>query len=41
MRGLYLDTPPKPKQAKAEGLQEAVEQELEVDSRQEEENKVY
>ncbi len=38
MRGLYLNTPPKPKQAKAEELQEAEGQELEVDRSLEEEN---
>ena len=37
MKGLYLNTPPKPKQAKAEELQEAEGQELEVDGSLEEE----
>ena len=35
--GVNLNTPPKPKQAKAEELQEAEEQELEVDGSLEEE----
>ncbi len=39
MRGLYLNTPPKPKQAKTVELQEAEKLELEVDSSREEENK--
>ena len=37
VKGLYLNTPPKPKQAKAEELQEAEGQELEVDGSLEEE----
>ncbi len=37
MRGLYLNTPPKPKQAKVEELQEAEELEHEVDGSLEEE----
>ncbi len=40
MKGLYLNTPPKPKQAKAVELQEAEQQELEDDRSLEEENKV-
>ena len=39
VRGLYLNTPPKPKQAKTVELQEAEEPKLEVNSSQEEENK--
>ncbi len=31
MKGLYLNTPPKPKQARTVELQEAEQQELEVD----------
>jgi hypothetical protein len=37
VRGLYLNTPPKPKQAKAVELQEAEQHELEVDRSLEEE----
>ena len=37
MRGLYLNTPPKPKQAKEVKQQEAEELELEVDRSLEEE----
>ena len=40
MKGLYLNTPPKPKQAKAMELQEAEQHELEDDRSLEEENKV-
>ena len=40
MKGLYLNTPPKPKQAKAEELQEAEGLELEVDGSLEEEREV-
>ena len=40
MKGLYLNTPPKPKQARTVELQEAEQQELEVDRSLEEENKV-
>ena len=40
MKGLYLNTPPKPKQAKAVELQEAEQLELEDDRRLEEETKV-
>ena len=38
MKGLYLNTPPKPKQARTVELQEAEQQELEVDRSREEEN---
>ncbi len=38
MKGLYLNTPPKPKQAREAELQEAEQQELEVDRSLEEEN---
>jgi hypothetical protein len=37
VKGLYLNTPPKPKQAKVEELQEAEGHELEVDGSLEEE----
>ena len=37
VKGLYLNTPPKPKQAEEVELQEAEEQELEVDGSLEEE----
>ena len=40
VRGLYLNTPPKPKQARTVELQEAEELELEVDSSLEEETEV-
>ncbi len=39
VRGLYLNTPPKPKQAKKVELQEAEQLEQEDDRSQEEENK--
>ena len=40
MKGLYLNTPPKPKQARTVELQEAEQQELEVDRSLEEETEV-
>ena len=40
MKGLYLNTPPKPKQARTVELQEAEQQELEVDRSLEEETQV-
>ncbi len=40
MKGLYLNTPPKPKQAKAVELQEVEQQKLEDDRSLEEENEV-
>ena len=40
VQGLYLNTPPKPKQARTVELQEAEQQELEVDRSLEEENKI-
>ncbi len=39
MKGLYLNTPPKPKHAKAVELQEAEQRKLEGDRSLEEENK--
>ena len=39
MKGLYLNTPPKPKQARTVELQEAEQLELEGDRSREEENK--
>ena len=40
MKGLYLNTPPKPKQAKVVELQEAEGRELEVDGSLEEETQI-